>query len=195
MGSARAAASAGQRQIPDAAPDGIRTTHRGRRSQPEMGNLRGRAAAGTGLERRQPSNPLPQIHTMKISSKALWLALHRVLTSEGVNTGDSISLKTLMQAWNETGLRQSDLAAALESLVLDGFIRLSGTEHGPSVQLLDEQFGELRPNSHDRELVDRLDILRRQRRPHASHLAPLMERIIDGRRAEDRPTPSLPRAA
>ena len=121
---------------------------------------------------------------MNLSSKALWLALHRVLSREQIGVGCSMTLKTAMQAWSETGLRQADLARCLDSLVSVGFLALESTRDGPVLRVLDEQFGLMRPGHADRELVDKLELLRQSRRRRHSHLG-LLVGIPDGRRASD----------
>lgn len=122
---------------------------------------------------------------MKLSAKTLYLALYRVLASEGIGTGCTLPLRHLMQAWSQTGLRQSDLARALEYLLADGFGRLESTAEGPVLRVLDEQFGLLRPGTEDRSLVEQLDQIRHARRHRDAHLGTLAG-VRDGRRDQDR---------
>ncbi len=121
---------------------------------------------------------------MNLSSKALWLALYRILSLDQVGVGCSMTLRTAMQAWSETGLRQADLARCLDSLAGAGFVALESTWQGPVLRVLDEQFGLIRPGHADRELVDKLDQLRQTRRRRHTHLSGLAC-IPDDRRASD----------
>lgn len=123
---------------------------------------------------------------MNISVKSLWLAVHRILGNAGVGLGCSIELRELMTAWAETGLRQSDLARALETLGGAGYLRLESATYGPLARLMDEQFGLLRADGQDQRVVASLEQLRVSRKARAGHLKSLVAGARENRRAEDR---------
>lgn len=108
---------------------------------------------------------------MNITTKTLWLAVYRVFSLERVPIDCSLSLQKMMDDWLDSGLREGDLSAGLESLSAAGFIRLEVGEDGPSARLLDEQFGLLRPHTDDRQAAELLEDLRqKRRRPMAARL-------------------------
>lgn len=122
---------------------------------------------------------------MHITTKTLWIAIHRLFLAEGVGLGASLSLKKLMDGWRDSGLRSSDLGAGLESLVDKGFVALELSATGPVARLLDEGFARLRPGSSDMQAVVVLAQLQAQRRRAPSRSAGSMNGGGEGRRAED----------
>lgn len=121
---------------------------------------------------------------MHISTKTLWLALHRVFSVHSVGVGCSLSLKDIMDAWPESGLRQADLGRALESLGRAGFVKLEMSEEGPRVKMIDEQFGLLRSHSDDQKALKDLAMLRDSRRRPSGHLKSIVQQRED-RRSDD----------
>lgn len=130
---------------------------------------------------------------MFIPIKSIWLAVHRVFSDAGIHPGDSLPVQKLMQVWPESGLRQRDLATALESLSRVGFVRLTMTPQGVCAELVDEQFGLLDRNGRDNAAAATLNRIR-QARGMPAHLAPLRQEYKEGRRSEDR-AETLARAA
>lgn len=122
---------------------------------------------------------------MILPTKSIWLAVYRIFSSARVGAGCSLSLKEMMQAWADTGLRQRDLAGALESLSRAGFLKLEMSPEGPRARMIDEGFGLLRADSKDQIAVTSLERLRESRVRPASHIAGLLGTRRDGRRAED----------
>lgn len=118
---------------------------------------------------------------VKLSTKTLWLAIYRVFEGRSVRIGSSLSLKSLMIDWADSGLRESDLAQGLESLAHAGFVQLEAGTAGPCARLLDDQFGILRPAMNDHQVLAWLERLRQTRqRPYAQ-----INKPVRGRRAED----------
>ncbi len=96
---------------------------------------------------------------MQISTRTIWIALHRCLIQAQVAAGGSIPMRALQQAWETTHLRRSDLAHALDSLVRASAIRLEMSSAGPQVRMVSEDFvSSLNPDDYQRE-IDRLDQL------------------------------------
>lgn len=123
---------------------------------------------------------------MKISTKALWIAIHRVFARERIGTGCSIDLGFLMSAWGQSGIRQSDLATGLESLVQAGFVSLEMAPGGPCVRLLDEQFGLLGGAEQERADLAALDELLRSRTRATAFISGQVRPPANDRRAADR---------
>lgn len=96
--------------------------------------------------------------------------------------GSSLSLKALMIDWADSGLRESDLAQGLESLVHAGFVQLEVGTAGPSARLLDDRFGVLRPAMNDHQVLAWLERLRQTRLRRSAHI----DKPVRGGRAEDR---------
>lgn len=96
---------------------------------------------------------------MQISTRTIWIALHRCLSQAQVTAGGSIPMRALQHAWEATHLRRSDLAHALDSLVRASAIRLEMSSSGPQVRMVSEDFvSSLNPDDYQRE-IDRLDQL------------------------------------
>ena len=129
---------------------------------------------------------------INITPKALGFAIHRVLASQRVTPGCSISMKELLDAWPQTMLRRTDLANGLESLRKSGHVALEKTPEGPSIRLINEDFGLVR-TLEDREAVAMLSRVREMRRRPAMHLTTLV-RQAHSRRGGDRKTMSAPPA-
>jgi hypothetical protein len=122
---------------------------------------------------------------MTITPKMLWLAVYGVFTSHSVCVGCSLTLKEIMEAWPQSGLRRSDLGPALESLRRRNFIKVEPTDEGPRIRLLDEQFGLLTTGKEDLQASRELTKLREARRRPTAHLVSLVGQK-EGRRVNDR---------
>jgi hypothetical protein len=66
---------------------------------------------------------------MHISSHLLRLALLRLYAEAGVRAGDWLSFVELGERWTETGLRATDLRAAVNDMVESGDLIASEHEH------------------------------------------------------------------
>jgi len=66
---------------------------------------------------------------MHISSHLLRLALLRLYAEAGVRAGDWLSFVELGERWSETGLRATDLRAAVDDMVEGGDLLASEREH------------------------------------------------------------------
>lgn len=122
---------------------------------------------------------------MKLPTKAVWLAVHRIFSLEHVTAGCSLSLKNLMGAWSGTGMRMADLAEGLEALMHSGSLSLEIGDEGPCVRLLDERFGLVDFGADDRNAASTVQQLRKDRsRP--THLGSLLT-CGEGRRNGERP--------
>ncbi|MGQ0700647.1 MAG: hypothetical protein ACT4PZ_20700 [Panacagrimonas sp.] len=119
---------------------------------------------------------------MNITARTLWIAIYRIFERRSVAVGGTLGLRDLMIAWADSGLRETDLAQGLESLVHAGFLRLETNFQGPQARLLDDRFGVLRPAMNDYQVVDWLDRLRQARR----RVPGQRDSAAHGRRAEDR---------
>jgi hypothetical protein len=123
---------------------------------------------------------------MNISTKSVWLAVHRIFDEAQIEVGESMSLTDLMKAWGEIGLRQQDLAGALENLTRTGHLRLEMSEQGPTAHLVSKSFGALNEDGRDQAALRSLALLREARQvpPHIKALRPAQP---DNRRSADRP--------
>lgn len=165
-----------------------------RRSGPLIGSRDEPAWCGTSIE-GHPCNPsagrtfLVLLHfdtTMIVTTKALWLAVHRTLSDAGVlRTGQGMGVKQMMHAWSLTGLRQRDLGSALDSLTRAGFIKLTTDANGPRAELLDASFGLLDSRGRDTNAVATLKHFR-DLRGRPPYLAGIAQDRREGRRREDR---------
>lgn len=120
---------------------------------------------------------------MQITPKTLGFAIHRVLSAQRVSPGCSISMKALLEAWPETMLRRRDLALGLEHLRKAGFVSLEQSDEGPSIRLINEEFGLVR-TTQDREAIAVLARLRETRRRPSSHLSRLVQQQHVRRRSD-----------
>lgn len=75
-----------------------------------------------------------------ISVKTIWIAIFRILKSAGLKPGGSILLSDLMSHWQDTRLRQGDLAHGLDTLTRANLVSLEMSEQGPQVTLLSDKF-------------------------------------------------------
>ena len=124
---------------------------------------------------------------MFITKKSLWIAIYRVFQDNRVQVGCSLEMRKLMLDWSATGLRQSDLASGLDSLVSAKFVALELDVDGlPCVRLLNEEFGLLRPNGSDQPALATLEKIRILRNRPPIHLNGLLRNERDGRRVEDK---------
>ncbi|TDU30894.1 hypothetical protein DFR24_0251 [Panacagrimonas perspica] len=128
-------------------------------------------------------------HTpMIVTTKALWLAVHRTLSDAGVlRTGQGMGVKQMMHVWSLTGLRQRDLGNALDSLARAGFVKLTTDANGPRAELLDASFGLLDSRGRDTNAVATLKHFR-ELRGRPPYLAGIAQDRKEGRRREDRMT-------
>lgn len=124
---------------------------------------------------------------MKITSKTIAFAIHRVLGSQQVCVGCGLPLRELLRLWPETMLRRGDLIAGLEQLRLSGHLSIEPAPEGPIVRLRDESFG-LVTTAEERAAVATLNDLRERRKRPATHLQALLPSIAFGRRTGDEPT-------
>jgi hypothetical protein len=115
------------------------------------------------------------------TTQSIWLAVHRIFTHLGIEVGQSLALKDLMQAWGGTGLRQRDLGGALDTLARAGFVQLQMSPDGPVAVLLHDGFGHSR--EHAAATLDHL----RSTRAAPPLLPGMIQPQLDGRRREDRP--------
>lgn len=122
---------------------------------------------------------------MHIPTKSIWLAVHRIFDDARVEVGQSLGLRELMTAWGDVGLRQRDLAGALDTLTRTGHLALEMTEQGPSARLLSNSFGALSRDGRDQSALRSLALLRQQRHVPA-HIKTLRLAQSDNRRREDR---------
>lgn len=122
---------------------------------------------------------------MHIPTKSIWFAVHRIFDEASVEVGQSLGLRELMTAWGDVGLRQRDLAGALDNLTRIGHLRLEMTAQGPSARLLSDAFGILDHDGRDLAALRSLSLLRSERKipPHIKALRPAPP---DNRRREDR---------
>ncbi|MGQ0528274.1 MAG: hypothetical protein ACT4PG_00355 [Panacagrimonas sp.] len=124
---------------------------------------------------------------MFITKKSLWIATYRIFQDHRIQIGCSLEMRQLMLGWSATGLRQSDLASGLESLVNAKFVTLEVDAEGmPCVRLLSEEFGMLRPNGTDEPALASLEKIRILRHRPPSHLAGLVAASSGARRVEDK---------
>lgn len=124
---------------------------------------------------------------MFITKKSLWIAIYRVFQDNRIQVNCSLEMRKLMLGWSETGLRQSDLASGLDSLVTAKFVALEVDADGlPCVRLLNEEFGLLRVNGSDQPALSSLEKIRVLRNRPPSHLNGLITGTRDGRRGEDK---------
>lgn len=114
-------------------------------------------------------------------TSSIWLAVHRIFSHYGIQTGQALALKELMLAWTGTGLRLRDLGGALDTLARAGFVQLQMSHEGPHAVLLHDGFGDSR-----RSVADTLDHLRATRAA-PPRLPGMIQPRADGRRLEDRP--------
>ncbi len=121
---------------------------------------------------------------MIVPTKSTWLAVHRLFGDAGIHAGQCLGLKEMMQAWGQTGLRQHDLADALDSLVRLGFVKLSMSAQGPLAHLVDESFGLLHANGRDNAALLSLTLLR-ETRDLPSPLSRLIPERMESRRSDD----------
>lgn len=120
---------------------------------------------------------------MKITSRTIGYAIHRVFVSQQIGQGCSLPLKALMEVWPETLLRRVDLGRGLEALRKAGHIAVEQqAPEGPALRLLDEEFGLVR-TAQDQEAVAALTRLREGRRRPQAHLAALLGGRRIGRRS------------
>lgn len=122
---------------------------------------------------------------MFLPTKSYWLAVHHIFSETQIEAGESMSLGELMASWGQLGLRQNDLASALDSLSRTGHVRLEMRDDGPRVMLLSEGFGLLSPDGRDTAAVQALEHLRQMRRRPA-HIRNLLGTPVDNRRSGDR---------
>lgn len=122
---------------------------------------------------------------MHIPTKSIWLAVYRIFDDARVEVGQSLGLRDLMTAWGEIGLRQRDLAGALDTLTRTGHLRLEMTEEGPSARMVCASFGTLNGDGRDQAALRSLTLLTQERQvpPHVKALRPAQP---DNRRREDR---------
>ena len=121
---------------------------------------------------------------MKITSKTIEFAIHRVLAAHQVCLGCGMPLRELLRVWPETMLRRGDLIAGLEKLRLSNHLAIAQSPEGPMVQLLDESFG-LVTTAEDRDAVSALNGLRELRKRTAGHLKALLPSTAYSRRTSD----------
>lgn len=121
---------------------------------------------------------------MKITSKTIEYAIHRVLVSRQVCVGCGMPLRELIAVWPETMLRRGDLIAGLEQLRLSRHLAIEHAADGPKVLLLDESFGLVSTNE-DRAAVATLNSLREVRKRPAGHLHSLLPAETLARRTGD----------
>jgi hypothetical protein len=123
---------------------------------------------------------------MIVTTKALWLAVDRAFGDAGVlRPGQGMGVKQMMHAWSLTGLRQRDLASALDSLTRAGFVKLTTDANGPRAELIDASFGLLDGNGRDTNAVATLKHFR-ELRGRPPHLVGFAQDRKEGRRREDR---------
>ncbi len=123
---------------------------------------------------------------MIVTTKAIWLAVHRTLSDAGVvRAGQSLGIREMTHAWSLTGLRRRDLVGALESLSRGGFIKIATSANGPRAELVDASFGLLDGGGRDTLAVNTLSRLR-ELRGRPPHLAQFAQRRQEGRRRDDR---------
>ena len=97
-------------------------------------------------------------------------------------------MKELLDAWPQTMLRRTDLAHGLEWLRKSGHVALEKTPEGPSIRLINEDFGLVR-TVEDREAVAMLARVRELRRRPAMHLTTLVRQAHSRRGGDRKATP------
>lgn len=116
------------------------------------------------------------------ATQSVWLAVHQIFLHFGIQVGQTLALKDLMQAWAGTGLRQRDLGGALDTLARAGFVQLQMSREGPFAVLLHDGFGLARAQA-----LATLDHLRATRAA-PPRLPGMVQPRLEGRRREDRPS-------
>lgn len=120
---------------------------------------------------------------MVIKPKTIFFAIHGIFAKRQIEPGNVLSMQTLVQAWPETMLRETDLARGLEALRKGGFVALETSMFGPEVRLLNDRFAQVVTEDDQRALAA-LALLRKVRvRP--SRAAGATVKAPTGRRPGD----------